>query len=174
MKTIRLILATMLVVQAICLPALAGQADMSGLIGKPVRVTSEESSKPTIGTLLRVSADTLVVQSASNERITFALEQIQKLDVKKSEVGRHAIPGLLIGAVVGALWGAILYTRSSEGHIYHQQDMIPWMATTVGLLGGAVGLAMDGPKWRPVPLGTLTVTVAPNRKRPQLIASISF
>ena len=83
--------------------------------GSHVRIATP-GAEPFVGTLLRASADTLVVELPSGSSLALPQARITQLDVS-SGVRRHTWPGVAIGFLAGAGIGTVVALAT-----YHRSD----------------------------------------------------
>jgi hypothetical protein len=154
--------------------------------GARVRVVAvAASSKPVIGTIVRVDERMMELRLADRKDLTFVPRAaIKKLEVSRGRRsrGRGALIGALIGGALGAI--AVLATPGQSC----EPSSNPWSciggiskgegALALGGLGAGLGALVGlvippAEKWTPVPMAQ--VSVAPGRQRRiQVSLSLAF
>jgi hypothetical protein len=136
-----------------------------------------------VGTFVRWSDDTLLVLSNGNT-LALPLDAVTRLDVsrgRKTNTGKGAEIGFLLGGVVGAVIGYASY-EECEGVCFGDfgSGFAAFVGGLVGGLGGGavgalIGSSTKTDRWREVPLDRVRVSLGPQRDgRLGLGASVRF
>ncbi len=133
--------------------------------GARVRITAVHgaaglpSDAAFIGTVQRVTADSVSFVAQTSAPITLALSQIETLQAAIG-VRRYGKRGLGIGLATGVLGGGLFGYATGDGYFFTKDEAMLFGATVFGVLGaaagGLIGLSITGDAWRPVALGTLS------------------
>ncbi len=123
------------------------------------------------GTFVAWKADTLVVQS-NGDTLTVPVTLLTRLDVsrgRKTNTGKGAEIGFLLGGVVGAVIGYASY-EECEGVCFGDfgSGFAAFVGGLVGGLGGGavgalIGSSTKTDRWREVPLDRVRVSLGPQR-----------
>ncbi|UCF21029.1 MAG: hypothetical protein JSU87_06470 [Gemmatimonadota bacterium] len=145
--------------------------------GDRVRLTAPSvSTRQFEGEVVALRPDTLVVDARIWERARMQwrqqeamipLQSLTALEIsrgKKSNVGKGALTGGLIGAGIGLVIG-IGAASEDGGFIEFGPEVVPAAAVTVGAcgagIGALIGLLSPGERWEEVPLDQLRVGPSP-------------
>ncbi len=148
------------------------------------------SPRQDVGTFVRWSDDTLLVLSNGNT-LALPLDAVTRLDVsrgRKTNTGKGAEIGFLLGGVVGAVIGYASYEEcvpqgprswSCIGPNFGSEGAALGGALLGGLGGGVVGALIGASsktdRWQEVPLDRVRVSLGPQRDgRFGLGASVRF
>jgi len=135
-------------------------------VTRSLEVYAPPSRFRSVGTLERVTPDTIVVAGQLIIRSTIGLVELS--EGRRSQWRRGLLLGGLVGAGAGVVISAILLETFdwSDGN----GEPLPTLAILTGitggaglLVGGAVGSLIQGDRWRKVPLDR--VTLAPIVRR---------
>jgi len=148
--------------------------------GQRVRVTAPTISRAPIVGVGHMEADTLVVET-DGRTLHFARASLTRVDVnhgQKSNVGKGALFGFLIGAGVGAVaLGSNDYCTLEVSPAAGSCALIGAGVGGVGglLVGTVAGALIKTDRWRELPLDRLRVSFIHARLRPFAVAmSVSF
>ncbi len=141
------------------------------------------SPRQDVGTFVRWSDDTLLVLSNGNT-LALPLDAVTRLDVsrgRKTNTGKGAEIGFLLGGVVGAVIGYASY-EECEGVCFGDfgSGFAAFVGGLVGGLGGGavgalIGSSTKTDRWREVPLDRVRVSLGPQPDgRLGLGASVRF
>jgi len=144
---------------------LAAQAPVSIGPGQRVRLQTRSSSSWVIGTILAVDADSLHLRlSDTTSQLSVKRRAITRLEIShgmKSNAGRGARTGLLIGAAVGVLAGV---APDDQSYFTAPQRAL-LLGVGFGGLGALLGSIIGGrslhERWDRVSLGEARVTLVP-------------
>ena len=135
-------------------------------------------------TLVRLSADSLIVQPEYDNPMVIPLSSVTKLEMrgKKPNTLKGAGMGFLIGAGVGAMLLAIIDCEDILGPTLPggrcTTDVLEGMVTMTAagaLVGAVIGSFSHTDRWVKVPLDRLTIGLAPQRTGGlALSASVAF
>ncbi len=148
--------------------ALLAQQDPPLALGDRVRVTAPDVIRGrVVGSVVALSADTCVVKPEGRAQVALPLASVTSLEVsreRKSNVGKGAGLGLLIGGAARVLTGFIAVGAVREGADAGDAAPIAAMGAGAGLLiGSAIGTASSRERWEAVPLDRLRVGVVQGR-----------
>ena len=127
--------------------------------GSRIRVDTAGGSARAIGTLVRASPDTLWVTWAYNPQLRVLLaSDVRKLDVSRGpgprRIAQRAWRGLLIGAGIGAVFGAAVATDPEDAEWFNGTLGAMSIFAVAGAVPGALVGTMTGiPRqeiWEPV------------------------
>jgi len=122
--------------------------------GMRVRATPRGAS-PIIGTVARVTADTLVLGGGIGNTTVLRISALDGLAVSRGSY-RHVREGALIGALVGALIGGVLGGQAEETSSYYQGlNVFAGVlvgAAAGGVVGGVAGASVRTEVWSPLPI----------------------
>jgi len=122
--------------------------------GLRVRATPLGAS-PIIGTVARVTADTLVLGGGIGNTTVLRISALDGLAVSRGSY-RHVREGALIGALVGALIGGVLGGQAEETSSYYQGlNVFAGVlvgAAAGGVVGGVAGASVRTEVWSPLPI----------------------
>ncbi len=189
--------ATMLVAILAFTPLVSATAQLRP--GEQVRVTHQpicpaaticvgpSPRQRSVGTFLAWKADSLVVQS-NGDTLSVPVNLVTRLDVslgRKTNTGKGAGTGFLLGAVVGAVIGLVSYEECvPQGAFSCLGPDGPEVAAAAGAIigglgglvaGALIGSATETDRWQEVPLDRLRVSLGPQRDgRFGLGASVRF
>ncbi len=150
--------------------------------GDRVRVTAPDQSVQQVeGRLLRLQADTLAVQPATegSPPLVIPLSSLTSLQVRR-RISRRAAKGAKYGALVGGGLGVvsavpICVSKDCEQYTLAVYLMFGTLRAAAGSLVGAVIGAIGGPAWEEVALDQLRVSFRPQRNgRFALAFSVAF
>ncbi len=122
------------------------------------------------GTFMAWKADTLVVQS-NGDTLSVPVDRVTRLDVsrgRKTNTGKGAEIGFLLGGVVGAVIGYASYEECACLGGGVGPETLAVAGAGIGALGGLVAGALIGSstktdRWREVPLDRVRVSLGPQR-----------
>ncbi len=179
--------ATILVAILAFVPLASATAQVPIRPGEQVRVThppicpadticvGPSPRQRSVGTFLAWKADSLVVQS-NGDTLSVPVNLVTRLDVsrgRKTNTGKGAGIGFLLGGVVGAVIGLASYEEcESQGAFSCIGDLGPGVNALGGaIIGGLVGLvagvligsATETDRWQEVPLDRLRLSLGPQR-----------
>ncbi len=136
--------------------------------GDRVRVTawSVVPGRP-VGTIVSLGADTCVVALEGRaEPLMLPLASVTRLEVsrgQRSNVGKGALTGGLIGTALGLLVGGYVSTDPE----FFGEDAFAKTVAVLGGVGAGVGLLIGAmsrsDRWQEVPLDRLRVSTVPHR-----------
>lgn len=116
-----------------------------------------------IGTVRRVTADSLTFVAEASTPITLPLTQIARLDASEGR-RRRGNRGMGVGFAVGALSGGLLGYSGGDGYIFTKGEAALFGAAVFGALGtvagGLIGLTITTDAWRPVAIGAMAGRVS--------------
>ena len=149
--------------------------------GNRVRVTARDRSVQVEGRLLRLRADTLAVQPATegSPPLVFPLSSLTSLQVRRP-ISRRAGNGAKYGALVGGGLGVVIAAwacQSKDCGVYTVPVYLGFgfWGGAMGAAGGAVIGAIGGRAWEEVALDRLRVRFRPQRDgRFALAFSVAF
>ena len=169
-------------------PQLSAQATAatSVSVGQRVRILAGASGEPIIGTLIARRSDSLMI---GRERDTIAVVRSNLRFVELSLGTHHEVKkamgtGIVVGASLGAIAGALTYRRCEEtfygscflspGNVSEAAVGGGIMGAVPGLLIGAiVGLARKAENWVPVSVASVSqFRLAPRARG--VVAQLSF
>jgi hypothetical protein len=141
------------------------QNDVDIVAGSRLRVTERESKHDHhLGTVVAMSADSVVVRlDESGKRAPFAWAGLSQIDVSRGNHGHAAAGvgiGLLGGAGIGALIGAISTQRSSD-NLEKAMNTLAWsgIGAVVGMIaGGIIGANHKTEKWTEVEVESISIS----------------
>jgi len=150
---------------------LVAQAQPVDLVpGRRIRVHRQTQST-LIGALLSVSSDTLTMITTGPDTVAVARSTIRRVDVAvgtKSQAGKGAVTGLLIGGLGGALLG-VASSGSDDGD-FLDAGPAEWAvsgAVFFGAIGAGVGALIGSghrtDRWEAVVVPTVTVIPVPGK-----------
>lgn len=133
--------------------------------GMTVRA-SVAGGKPVVGEVVSVEPGSLAVARAAGDTVVLAADALSGLEVAmgtKSNAGKGAVTGLLIGGVAGILLGAVA-AGSDDGDDFYQPSggeyvlggLVGGMFWGAGI-GALVGSASRSPRWTPAVLPVVKV-----------------
>ena len=123
-----------------------------------------------VGTFVTWEVDTLVVQS-NGDTLSVRVNLVTRLDVsrgRKTNTGKGAGIGVLLGGVVGALIGYASYEECVHCFFDLRPETLAAAGAVIGGLGGLaagalIGSAIETDRWMEMPLASMRVSVAPQR-----------
>lgn len=155
-------LAVLVCLQGSLFPApLSGQGPEVPRPGDQVRVQWVDSLAATgpqrsVGTVVLVSADSIVLRSSRAVPLSVAQSQVLKLEIGRQHRGRSAVEGAAWGAALfgaaGLLFAAIL--TSDNGGVDGEAALVlgGGGALVGAAVGSTIGLALPDTKWSPAEL----------------------
>jgi hypothetical protein len=176
---------------ALCLALLApvAHAGEAGALtpGQRLRVTAAAPGRftgVTVGTLVKLESDTVtLVDGASGAVTELPTSSILRVEVSQGR-RRHTRRGLLIGAGIGLLAGALAWSGYSEtgcgrrGETYRDcpQDTAGAIAVfaTSAAVGAWLGHRKQTEQWADAPLQRLSLSVRPARRGAAVALAMSF
>jgi len=131
-----------------------GVAALGPWPGMRVRATPHGAS-PIIGTVARVTVDTLVLGGGIGNTTVLRIPALDGLAVSRGSY-RHVREGALIGVLVGAVIGGVLGGQS-EGTSSYYQGLNVFAGVLVGaaaggVVGGVAGASVRTEVWSPLPI----------------------
>ncbi len=134
----------------------------------PPNTSCADRGYPSVGTLLSVSGDTLVLSTDGGAgQVVVPLISVSRIEVRGREParGRGAIIGALVGGVVGLVAALTTYDEATE--IWSLEETARFAAILLGGLGAGVGFLVGNfvmvDSWVDVPLERLRVSLGPQR-----------
>jgi len=157
---------------ALTLPGGVPQADSptpapSVTIGSRARVTTGGTVRPTIGTVVSIGPDALVLKADGRDGLwAVARANIRRLEVSGGSRSRWA-DGALIGAGIGAMPGVLLTFGDIDSDV-HGDGPSPVAVAAMGAVGGAlvgaaIGRAIKAERWLGCDVPRASVAVWPVR-----------
>ncbi len=122
--------------------------------GHRVRVHLSQPRSKVVGYVVRLTADTLVINSEADAKheVALATANIRRLDLSRGErsrAGRGVFVGLLVGAAAGAAALAYFCSDSCIG-AWPLFGLIPGGALVGAGIGAGVGSLFRTERWQPV------------------------
>jgi hypothetical protein len=154
--------------------AQAGATQLSP--GIRIRIHSQHSA-PLVGNLVSLGADSLLVALSPADTARVALESIMQVEISqgsRSNAGKGAKTGLLIGGLGGAVLGAIAAASQNENDFLYvpPAQLVVGGALGWGVLGAGIGALIGSgshsEKWTPTVLPT--VKVMPDESKGRRVA----
>lgn len=136
-------------------------------IGSRARVTTDDSGRPTIGTVVSVGVDALVLKAEGRDELwTVAPASILRLEVSGGSRSRWA-DGALVGAGIGAMPGVLLTFGDIDSDV-HGDGPSPVAVAAMGAVGGAlagaaIGRLIKAERWLGCDVPRASVAVWPVR-----------
>lgn len=132
------------------------------LPGTRLRVTAPTvTPKPIVGTLLETTEREVLLAVSPSDRTPIPRAAITHVERSQGRHG-HAVKGLLIGAVVGAVVLSAINAEDPETGETAEYVWVALLGAGLGALPGAgVGALARTERWAELPLANLRVTVAP-------------
>ena len=172
---------------------LFAQQEPPVVVGDRVRV-SWLGNAPMVCNVRAFKADTLVVDVEDlSAPLELPITLVKKVEVsrQRSNAGRGALTGGLIGAAVGSIFGVLVWSDSPSnpctGSLFSNEpctvdwgpEAVPVFAGILGGVGAGVGLligaASHSERWQEVPLERLEVSLTPNGRRALAVSvSVAF
>ena len=142
--------------------------------GQRVRVSHNGSQ--TVGTVVAVLADTPVLEvEAPAGRRAVPLATLDRLEVslgRKTQAGKGALIGLLVGGVAGVATGVLVCAPnpSCEGEDDSLTGLVALFFGGIGALAGTgIGALIGGitlvEQWQPIPLDRVSLGISPHGHR---------
>ncbi len=130
-----------------------------------------------VGTVVGWESESLVLEPEEpGTSLTFARDQITRLDVHRGRKGR-ALLGGGIGLLSGVVFSFVLVAQLERDHDRFRNDRVVLGAVFGGggaLLGALVGLLIRTDRWEAVPLERIRVSFTPVRNgRFAILASVT-
>ena len=133
--------------------------------GQRVRVTTRSAKTPTVGSLIAISGDTLLLRTdQSSDPYRILRGDLVSVDTSKGFVhtGPGGLGGGIIGLGVGAVTGVIVgklianrdraRNRCPDGNCEFAELVTVPIGALVGFVaGGVIGSQLGGEEWDPVP-----------------------
>jgi hypothetical protein len=148
--------------------------------GERIRVFSTALAPDSVeGSLVDLEADTLVMASGPDSQVVaLALASVRTLEVNRrvTHMAMYTGIGLLVGAGVGALWGAASYRHTPDELFSQKTDaliggyLLAIPGAVVGFLYGAIG----SQRWVPLDPAKLRLTWHPDNRGATVSALIRF
>ena len=145
--------------------------------GSRVRLVSSSVGARLQGTVLAVDDKELTLVSEERPPLKVALSSIAELDLSMGR-RRHWRRGLLIGAGVGLLWGAVAKVDEDfcdpdyTTNFCSRGEAMGGMTAASGLMGAGIGALFKSDRWAPVRLGR--PGVGSDRKGFAVTVALSF
>jgi hypothetical protein len=138
------------------------QGTVAPFPGTRLRATAPSvTPKPVVGTLLETTEHEVLLAVSPSERTAIPRAAIVHLELSQGRHG-HAVNGLLIGAVVGAVALSAINAADPETGQTGEYVWVALVGAGLGALPGAgVGALVKTERWAELPLANLRVTVAP-------------
>jgi uncharacterized membrane protein YeaQ/YmgE (transglycosylase-associated protein family) len=116
---------------------------------------------PIVGRLLESTEREVVLAASASDRTLIPRAAITRLEWSQGRHG-HAVKGLIIGAVVGAVVLSAANAQDPETGNAQEYLLVALVGAGMGALPGAgVGALIRTERWAEVPLANLRVAVAP-------------
>lgn len=156
---------------AVLLPVGAFAADQPSLLGARVRAHVVGSDLPLVGTVVDADADSLVIRSSrENADIRVLREKLEGLDASRG-VRRHTLHGVAAAALV---WGAMVGLTAAFDTLDESGVGEPLLVGGLLVTGGIVGSLIKSERWETMPLGRVSLRLAPTRRGAQLQVVLAF
>ena len=138
------------------------QDNVVPLPGPRLRVTAPTvAPKAVVGTLLESTEREIVLLESGSGRTPIPRTAITRLERSQGRHG-HAIKGLIIGAVAGAVVLSAINAQDPETGETQEYFLVALVGAGLGALPGAgVGALVKTERWAELPFANLRVTVAP-------------
>ncbi len=117
------------------------------------RIAGLQADGMVIGTVQRVTSDSITFATAASAPITLAFAQVAALETSEG-TRRRRKRGMSLGLAVGALGGGLLGLSGGDGFIFSAEEAAVIGAAMFGVMGsvagGLIGLGVTSDVWRPV------------------------
>ncbi len=143
-------------------PPCAGQDDVTPLTGARLRVTAPTlAPRRVVGTVLEITEREVVLAASPTDRTSIPRAAITHVERSQGRHG-HAVKGLILGAVVGAVALSALNAADPETGQTAEYVWVAAVGAGLGALPGAgVGALVKTERWAELPVANLRLTVAP-------------
>lgn len=162
----------------------AGQAQdsTSGLVGRRIRIQQQHGASLQ-GAVVAVSDSAVTLRTSETDTVSVPRAGIAKVEVyegTRSNTGKSALTGLLIGGLTGVVVGAVSAQATQGSFIeYSAGEGAVAYGAAFGVLGAGIGALVGSgshhESWQPAVLPTITVQpTGQDGKRVALGMRISF
>jgi hypothetical protein len=150
---------------------LEAQEAATSLVGSRVRVRTADHASPQVGVLEGASTDRLLIRtSASAPPIEVRPADITKLEVSRGR-RRNTLKGLLAGALA---WGAVVGLVAAFDTLDESGLGEPLVIGGMLAAGAGIGTLVKTERWERVPVGAMSLGIAPRPRGLQAQIVVSF